>query len=100
MISKGPRKVSPFFIPSSALINLYYLGKLVLNTGLKGPNHSVVTACSTGAHAIGDASRIIRYGDADVMVAGGAEAACCRIGMAGFAAARALSTSFNDNPIS
>jgi 3-oxoacyl-[acyl-carrier-protein] synthase II len=94
--SKGPRKISPFFIPS-ALINLLS-GQVSIKYDFKGPNHSVVTACSTGAHAIGDASRIIRYGDADVMIAGGAEAACCRIGMAGFAAAKALSTNFNNNP--
>jgi 3-oxoacyl-[acyl-carrier-protein] synthase II len=93
---KGPRRVSPFFIPS-ALINLAS-GQVSIKHGFKGPNHAVVTACSTGAHAIGDASRLIMWDDADVMVAGGAEAAVCRIGMAGFAAARALSTAFNDTP--
>jgi len=93
---KGPRRLSPFFIPS-ALINLIS-GHVSIKHGIKGPNHSVVTACSTGAHAIGDAGRLIALGDAEVMVAGGAEAAVCRLGIAGFAAARALSTSFNDTP--
>ena len=96
MHEKGPRRVSPFFIPS-ALINLIS-GFVSIRYGFRGPNHAVVTACSTGAHAIGDAARMVMLDDADVMVAGGAEAAVCRIGMAGFAAARALSTSYNDTP--
>lgn len=93
---KGPRRISPFFIPSS-LINLAS-GHVSIMNGFRGPNHSVVTACSTGAHAIGDAARLIEFGDADVMVAGGTEAAVCRVGIAGFAAARALSTQYNDTP--
>ena len=93
---KGPRKLSPFFIPGR-LINLAS-GYASIRFGYKGPNHSVVTACATGAHAIGDAARLIALDDADVMLAGGAEAAICRIGMAGFAACRALSTGFNDTP--
>ena len=96
MHEKGPRRVSPFFIPS-ALINLAS-GQVSIRHGFKGPNHAVVTACSTGSHAIGDAARMIRYGDADVMVAGGAEASVCPIGVAGFIACRAMSTGFNDAP--
>ena len=93
---RGPRRLSPYFIPA-ALINLAS-GHVSIRYGFKGPNHSVVTACSTGAHAIGDAARLIESGAADVMVAGGAEAAVCRLGIAGFAASRALSTHFNDAP--
>ncbi|WIV49538.1 beta-ketoacyl-ACP synthase II [Marivivens sp. LCG002] len=93
---KGARRVSPFFIPG-ALINLIS-GQVSIKYGFKGPNHSVVTACSTGAHAIGDAARLIKYGAADVMVAGGAEAAICEIGIAGFNACKALSTKRADDP--
>ena len=93
---KGPRRVSPFFIPRS-LINLAS-GQISIQHGYRGPNHAIVTACATGAHAIGDAARLIALGDADVMIAGGAEAAVCRIGIAGFCALRALSTGFNGTP--
>jgi 3-oxoacyl-[acyl-carrier-protein] synthase II len=93
---KGPRKLSPFFIPSS-LVNLLS-GQISIKYGFKGPNHSVVTACATGAHSIGDAGEMIKRGAANIMVAGGSEAAVCRLGVAGFCAARSLSTSYNDTP--
>jgi len=94
--NKGPRKLSPFFIPSS-LVNLLS-GQISIKYGFKGPNHSVVTACATGAHSIGDAGEMIKRGAANVMVAGGAEAAVCRLGVSGFCAARSLSTAFNNDP--
>jgi len=93
---RGPRRVSPFFI-TSALINLVS-GQVSIRYGFKGPNHAVVTACSTGAHAIGDAARLIQWGDADVMIAGGTESPICEIGIAGFNACKALSTKWADNP--
>ena len=96
MNERGPRRISPFFVPA-ALINLVS-GHVSIKYGYKGPNHSVVTACATGTHAIGDAARLIALDDADVMIAGGAEGAVCRLGVAGFAAARALSTGYNDTP--
>ena len=94
--NKEPKKLSPFFIPSS-LVNLLS-GQISIKYGFKGPNHSVVTACATGAHSIGDSGEMIKRGAADVMIAGGSEAAVCKLGIAGFCAARSLSTSFNDKP--
>jgi len=94
--TKGPRKLSPFFIPSS-LVNLLS-GQISIKHGFKGPNHSVVTACATGAHSIGDAGEMIKRGAANIMVAGGSEAAVCRLGVSGFCAARSLTTSYNNSP--
>jgi 3-oxoacyl-[acyl-carrier-protein] synthase II len=96
MVEQGIKKISPFFIPAS-LINLTS-GHISIKYGFKGPNHSVVTACATGSHAIGDAGEIIKRGDADVMIVGGAEAAICELGIGGFSAMHALSTKYNDNP--
>lgn len=98
MSEKSARRISPFFIPAS-LINLAS-GHVSIKHGYMGPNHAIVTACATGTHAIGDSSRLIEYGDADVMVCGGAEATICEVGIGGFASMRALSTNFNDNPTS
>ena len=95
-LNNSPRKISPFFIPS-CLINLAS-GHISIKYNYKGPNHSVVTACASGAHAIGDSFRMITQGDADVMISGGTESACTRFGIAGFCAMRALSTSFNSEP--
>jgi 3-oxoacyl-[acyl-carrier-protein] synthase II len=96
MKERGVKKITPFFIPSS-LINLAS-GQISIKHGYMGPNHAVVTACASGSHAIGDSARMIEYGDVDVMIAGGAESAICEVGVGGFAALRALSTGFNDNP--
>jgi 3-oxoacyl-[acyl-carrier-protein] synthase II len=96
MKDRGAKKISPFFIPAS-LINLAS-GQVSIKHGFMGPNHAIVTACATGSHAIGDSARMIEYGDVDVMVCGGAEATICEVGVGGFAALRALSTNFNDNP--